>query len=63
MRLDELIRHLLKCKKKYGNINVCVYNPYLDMPCESIVPEHKQDCKYKDVCEQEILRGECLLLI
>lgn len=62
MKVEELIGHLEKVKKEYGNINVCTYSPCHEMPCESIVPEFHDDEEYVNFCEDNILKGDFILL-
>lgn len=62
MKLDELICCLKRCKEKYGNINVCVYDRCHEMPCESIVPEFEKEMEYKNFCEDDVLVGDFLML-
>ena len=62
MKLDELLFCLNRCREKYGNINVCVYNDVLDMVSETIVPEFHDNDIYVNSCENEILEGQYLML-
>ncbi len=63
MKLGELIDCLKKCEEKYGgDMNVCVYNYCHEMPCETILPIFHDDDYYVNICEDEILIGDFLLL-
>ena len=49
-------------KKEHGDINVCVYNYCHEMPCESIVPEYRDNDFYINFCEDDIEEGEFIYL-
>ena len=38
-------------RQEHGDINVCVYNYCHEMPCESIVPEYRDNDFYINFCE------------
>lgn len=62
MRLSELISCLMKCKEKYGDVNVCVYSKCHEMPCEAVIPLFHKESLYVNNCEIDTLVGNFLML-
>ena len=62
MIISELIWWLEKMKQEHGDINVCVYNYCHEMPCESIVPEYRDNDFYINFCEDDVEEGEFVYL-
>ncbi len=62
MLLGELISCLEKCRDKYGNVNVCVFNDCHMLPCEAVVPVFYEDRPFVVFCEDDVVRGDFLML-
>ena len=62
MLVSEVIEWLEKIKAEKGNVNVCVYNTYHKMPCESFLSTMKENEPYIPFCEDRVCVGDFLMI-